>query len=118
MKFLRIKKIEHSAIFSQDGKPLTILDHSTSQYIINKHIFNQLHIRLEHLNTFPNVIHPLPFDDSKDTQQTSPLKEEQNLGKVEKINNGNSKEFVKSPRKEQNMDVEMAEEIVVESVLE
>ena len=66
LKYLRIKKVEHSALVADDSSLICIFNFSNVPQVVSRMLFHKLHIGLVYLKANPIVVKPFDFDDKDD----------------------------------------------------
>ena len=69
LKYLRIKKIEHSALVADDSSLICLFNFSNIPQVVSRMLFHKLHIGLVYLKANPIVVKPFDFDDKGDLEE-------------------------------------------------
>ena len=68
LKYLRIKKIEHSALVADDSSLICLFNFSNIPQVVSRMLFHKLHIGLVYLKANPIVVKPFDFDGKDDLE--------------------------------------------------
>jgi hypothetical protein len=84
LKYLRVKKMEHSALFAADSSVICLFPHNKIAHSVGKCIFDSLHVKVDQLNV-QQLATPLSFDDSGDIDnETAEVKLDKNVTTTQK----------------------------------